>query len=167
MRRRLGASRGKRIGSVAALLVITLASCGGSARMVLLPPAENVAPGHDSPQAAVAGFMSGFAKNDVNAICEYVAPAQTAVCKQTVAQSGGYTLTPWRLGYSMVRGNKAIVVVVAEKMCAAKACISNADVRKGLPPNQRNFEHAFEATVFPLPANSLVRLRGKWYVALA
>ncbi len=112
--------------------------------------------------------MEGFANNDPAAICEYVVPAQRPVCN--VMAKAHYSVTNWRLGNSLVRGHEAIVVVLADKFCAAKLCVKNPDQNRGLPrkhDNSQSFDHAFDSTVAPLPANSVVRLKGKWYVALA
>ena len=112
--------------------------------------------------------MTGFANNDAAAICEYVVPSQRAVC--SVMAKAHYSVSPWRLGNSLVRGHEAIVVVVADKFCASTLCVKNPDPNRGLPHNRdshQGFDHAFDATVAPLPANSVVRLNGKWYVALA
>jgi hypothetical protein len=66
----------------------------------------------------------------------------------------------------MVRGKEAIVVVVADKWCGGKACVSNHDPNKGLPSQTRGFGHAFDATSNALPAVAVVQISGKWYVAL-
>jgi hypothetical protein len=67
----------------------------------------------------------------------------------------------------MIRNNEAIVVVTADKWCAAKTCLGNTDPNKGLPKHPRGFESAFAATSNAVPAVSVVRVDGKWYVALA
>lgn len=146
---------------------VAIASCGGgSPRTVLVPaPQQQPAAGHDTPQAAVAGYMTGYQKRDDKMICDYVAPPQVGLCNFLV---GGvtYSLTPWRIGNSMVRGKEAIVVVVADKWCGGKACVRNNDPNKGLPQHPRGFEHAFDTASNALPAVAVVRVKGKWYVAL-
>jgi hypothetical protein len=152
---------------VIASAAVAIASCGGgSPRTELVPaPQQQPAAGHDSPQAAAAGYMTGYLKGDDKMICEYVAPPQAGLCKFLV---GGavYSLTPFRIGNSMVRDKEAIVVVVADKWCGGKACVQNQDPNKGLPRLPRGFEHAFDATSNALPAVAVVKINGQWYVAL-
>jgi len=146
---------------------VAIGSCGGSTpRTVSVPaPQQQPAPGHDSPQAAAAGYMTGYRKADDKMICEYVAPSQVGLCNYLV---GGvtYSLTPLRIGSSMVRGKEAIVVVVADSWCAGKVCFHNQDPTKGLPRQARGFDHAFDAASNALPALAVVQVNGKWYVAL-
>jgi hypothetical protein len=146
---------------------LAMASCGGGSPSAVLVPApqQQPAPGYDSPQAAVAGYLTGYTKKNGNMICSYVAPVQDGVCRFLVAGTP-YPLV-WRIGNSMVRGKEAIVVVLSDKWCAAGTCIRNTDASKGLPSNPRGFERAFDATRNLLPALSVVRVDGKWYVALA
>jgi hypothetical protein len=160
--------KGRRSGALVIIsLAAALASCGGSPRTTFVSaPQQTVTPGHDSPQAAVAGYMAGYVDKDEKAVCEYVAPPQAGLCKFLV---GGtvYSLSPWRIGNSMIRKDEAIVVVIADKWCAAKVCVSNNDPNKGLPPRSGGFGAAFAATSNAVPSVSVVRVDGKWYVALA
>jgi hypothetical protein len=146
---------------------VAIGSCGGaSPRTVLVPaPQQQPAPGHGSPQAAAAGYMTGYLKRDDKMICGYVAPPQVGLCNFLVG-GATYSLTPWRIGNSMVRGKEAIVVVVADSWCAGKVCIHNHDPNKGLPRQSQGFEHAFDATSNALPAVAVVQISGQWYVAL-
>jgi hypothetical protein len=146
---------------------VAIGACGGSSpRTVSVPaPQQQPAPGYDSPQAAATGYMTGYRKADDKMICKYVVPRQAGLCDFLV---GGavYSLTPFRIGNSMVRGKEAIVVVVADKWCGGKACVHNQDPTKGLPRQAQGFEHAFDATSNALPAVAVVQVDGKWYVAL-
>jgi hypothetical protein len=156
------------LASVAALC----ASCGGGSATVSVPaPQQAVAPGYDSPQAAVAGYLTGYSDNDRKKICAYVAPPQEEYCNflfgPSLDKSLDNSLTTWRLGDSLVRGNEAVVVVIADKWCIAKVCVANKDPKKGLPRTNRGFERAFDKTTNWLPAVSVVQVEGKWYVALA
>jgi len=146
---------------------VAIASCGGGTpRTVLVPaPQQQPAPGHGSPQAAAAGYMTGYQKADDKMVCAYVVPPQVKLCNFLVGAST-YSLTPWRIGNSMVRGKEAIVVVVADSWCGGKACVQNHDPNKGLPLQTRGFERAFDATSNALPAVAVVKVNGQWYVAL-
>ena len=152
---------------VIASAAVAIAACGGgSPRVEFVPaPQQQPAPGHGSPQAAAAGYMTGYRNADDKMICAYVAPAQVGLCKFLV---GGtvYSLTPWRIGNSAVRGKEAIVVVVAASWCAGKVCVHNQDPTKGLPRQARGFEHAFDVTTNALPAVAVVQVDGQWYIAL-
>jgi hypothetical protein len=157
----------RKAAAVAASTVVLLASCGGSPRTVSVPaPQGTVAPGYDSPQAAVAGYLAGHRSNDAKKACAYVAPPQTGFCN-FLAGGPKESLSAWRLGNAAVRGNEAIVVVMSDAWCFNKLCFHNNDPNNGLPKHARGFETAFDKTSNSLPAVSVVRVNGKWYVALA
>jgi len=155
------------IGFIASAVVL-VASCGGSPRTVSVSaPQGAVAPGYDTPQAAVAGYLTGHRNNDPKQICAYVAPPQATFCDFIVGTAPKESLKPWRLGNAAVRGDRAIVVVMTDRWCIGKLCLGNNDPNRGLPPPNRRFDHAFDKTSNSLPAVSVVRVKGKWYVALA
>jgi hypothetical protein len=111
--------------------------------------------------------MSGYTNNDGKQICQYVAPAQAGLCQFLLGDAPDNKLTPWRIGNSAVRRNEAVVTVLADKWCVKKLCLHNDDPNNGLPNANKDFPHAFEKTSNSLPALSVVRVDGKWYVALA
>jgi hypothetical protein len=151
-----------------AFVTVAFAACGGGTPTVALPaPQQTVAPGYDSPSAAVAGYVTGYDNSDSQQICAYVAPLQHEYCDFLFGNALRSSVTGWQLGNSLVRGDKAIVVVTADKWCIAKVCVGNRDPKKGLPNKNRGFENAFDKTTNWLPAVSVVELKGKWYVALA
>jgi hypothetical protein len=153
---------------LAASIAVVVASCGNAPRTVAVPaPQQRVANGHDSPQAAVAGYLTGYGSNDPNVICDYVAPSQAESCRSLLGDAPHNSVEQWRIGDSLVRGNEAIVVVLSDRWCIAKICLGNDDPGKGLPRDEKDFERAFDSTSNWLPAVSVVRLHGKWYVALA
>jgi hypothetical protein len=168
----MGCSRKLRQSGGAALLLLALtaalASCANSPRSVSVPaPNQPVAPGHDSPQAAVAGYVKGYENNKAKDICAYVAPPQAGYCSFLIGAKPRNSLTNWRIGNSRVRGDEAIVAVLTDKWCIAKICTGNSDPNQGLPQGNQGFEKAFDKTSNWLPAVSVVRVDGKWYVALA
>jgi len=145
-----------------------LASCGGSKPTVSAPaPQNDVAPGYDSPQSAVAGYLSGWVRKDTATICSYVAPPQKGYCAYLVGGPTKYSLASWRIGDAMIRGDEAIVVIMSDSWCVAKFCFKNTDPRNGLPSTSAGFAHAFEKTSTGVPAVAVVRVHAKWYVALA
>jgi hypothetical protein len=160
--------RSKRL-LLVAFVAVALASCGSSApRAVLVPaPSQLPPPGHDSPQAAVAGYMAGYDTHDAPLVCSYVAPGQQGLCSFLVGSVASYSLANWRLGNSVVRGNEAIVTILADKWCAGRACTHNDDPNKGLPPHPAGFGHAFDVTPNAVPTVSVEKIKGKWYIALA
>jgi hypothetical protein len=81
--------------------------------------------------------------------------------------SATYSISQWSLGNSVVRGNEAIVAILADKWCAGTECIHNGDANKGLPQDPKGFEHAFDTTATAVPVVSVVNINNKWYVALA
>jgi hypothetical protein len=76
-------------------------------------------------------------------------------------------LKNWSIGQSMIRGNEAIVVVMSNAWCLGKVCYNNSDPGRGLPKKAKTFENAFYKTTPVLPALGVVRVKDKWYVALA
>jgi hypothetical protein len=151
-----------------AVAALFLAACGsGSPRTVSVPAPDPLpSPSHESPQAAVAGYMTGYVQNNGEMVCEYVAPSQRSLCKHFVS-SATYSVSEWSLGNSVVRGNEAIVAILADKWCAGPACIHNTDANKGLPQDGHGFERAFDSTANAVPVVSVVDISDKWYVALA
>jgi hypothetical protein len=107
-------------------------------------------------------------------VCDYVVPTQRGLCQQQ-AWVSTVSADPWTIGNSLVRGGRAIVVVVTNAFCVktilgtvrTNYCLRNGDPNAGLPADTSHFWGAFDATFWPVPANSLVRLKGKWYIALA
>jgi hypothetical protein len=168
MRRTRAISRPTTAALLVASIAFAVASCGTPAHTVAVPMSkQQVANGHDSPQAAVAGYLTGYTSNDPSVICAYVVPVQEKSCLSLLGDAPHNSVTSWRIGNSLVRGNEAIVVVLSDRWCIAKICLGNSDPGKGLPRHEKDFEHAFDSTSNWLPAVSVVRVHGKWYVALA
>jgi hypothetical protein len=160
--------RSKRL-LLVAFVAVAVASCGSSdPRAVLVRPTQQQpSPGHDTPGAAVSGYMAGYDTHDAPMVCEYVAPGQRGLCGFLVGTGQKYSIANWRLGNSVVRGNEAIVTILADKWCAGRACTNNSDPNKGLPAHTAGFGHAFDVTPNAVPTVSVEKIKGKWYVVLA
>ena len=130
---------------------------------VSLPSAP--APGHDSPRAAVAGFLQGLSGGDPFKACEYLDPDQQGNCLSgfdgTQVVSGG-----WSVGDQLVRHHSALVVGLFAHFCIADQCQTNTDPRAGLDTAAADFEGSYERAQEPAksPVVACVLSGGKWYV---
>ncbi len=154
-----------RLGAGAILVVVlavSVGACGGASHA---SSTRSFVPGQDSPEAAVAGFMTSIAKNEGSQACAYALPAQVSVCTQFVTTTA-VSVAQWSFGNSFVYGDQALVTLVADKFCAGGSCMSNSDPNKGLPHAQNDFPAAFGQAQgnSSSPAVPCVRINGQWYL---
>ena len=153
---------------VAAATVLSAAGCRthtsvSQSETVRLPEAPAV--GHDSPRAAVAGFLQGLAAGDPFRACDYVDPDQQGNCLSgfngTQSISG-----QWSVGEQVIRHHSALVVGLFDHFCVESECETNTDPRAGLATAADDFANAFEHAQ-QLGKNVVVACvwsDGKWYV---
>jgi hypothetical protein len=115
---------GLRLGVVTAAAALALAGCSsgssappwaaalGAGTTVTSP--QSTAPGHDSPGAAVQGYVANFfGTKDVAAACDYVDPGAQGECKSSITQVPSSTQRPYAqhagLGYVATDGTQALV----------------------------------------------------------
>ena len=150
-----------------AFVAMSLASCSSGPRTVVVKaPRLQPGPNHDTPQAAVAGYLTGQSLRDAKMVCDYVAPSQNHLCNYLNAHPK-YSLGNWSIGNSVVRGNEAIVSVLSDRWCIFIKCIKNDDPNTGLPQNAHDFTRAFDITPNAVPVVSVEKIKGQWYVVLA
>jgi hypothetical protein len=150
-----------------AFAAVSLASCGGGPSTVVVPaPRLQPGPSHETPQAAVAGYLTGYELYNVGMVCTYVAPKQLPLC-QYLVDHGRFYLGNWSIGNSVVRGDEAIVAVLSNQWCVASVCLHNSDPNRGLPPDSQHFGRAFDVTPNAVPTVSVEKINGQWYVVLA
>ena len=128
-----------------------------------LPRAPAV--GHDSPRAAVAGFLQYLAVGDPFKICGFVDPDQQGNCLSGFNGSQSVSGS-WSVGKQMVRRHSALVVGLFDHFCVDGQCETNIDPRAGLPRVRSGFVTAFERAQ-QRGKNTVVACvwkNGKWYV---
>lgn len=80
------------------------------ADVVLTAPAA-AAPGHDSPGAAMHGYVNALNSGKPIPACKYYPPSAQAVCRTTMAHvstGSGPTIRDFALGYVAIDGNRAL-----------------------------------------------------------
>src|SRR3954454_21095493 len=95
------------------------------------------------PEDTVTNFVNGLEKHDTTVACASYQKNFRKECVKNLPKDS--TVKGFKVGNSMVDGNKAIVVVVADKLCLADQCLTNHDPNKGLPSSTGGFAKAFKA----------------------
>jgi hypothetical protein len=113
----------------------------------------------------VANFVNGLEKHDTTVAC---ASYQKNVRKQCVENlPKDATVEGFKVGNSMVDGNKALVVILADKLCLGGDCLTNHDPNKGLPSSTDGFAKAYKAAQkggSTDPRVPLVKVGDTWYI---
>ncbi len=151
------------LGAVLAAGVV-LGACGGGTGSL------SAAPGHDSPQAVLAGFIQAIKGKNLQSLCQYVAPASQSQCRSSLGavKSGSITVEGASIGNVSRQGNRALVVLIADKYCAGGKCYSNHDPNAGLPRGSETFNAAWskaQTGTSQDPAAPVQMVNGKWYLA--
>jgi hypothetical protein len=160
----------RRGGIVVALLgLVTIASCSSGGGVL-----GGSTPGHSSPKAAVAGYLSGLAAGG-SGLCPYVDPSDQADCSSELAQVHTGITGTYAIGNDVVQGTEAIVTLTGSVCISFSAastetssCAHNSNSSAGLPTSSAAFEQAFEtaeqgnADSSTLPC---VEIGGSWYVS--
>ena len=126
-----------------------------------------VAPGHESPAAAFAGWLDAAAVGRTAAACTYALPSQQQTCPRTMA-SVATTLPqgPIHVGDTYVQRNEALVSLVGT-ICTNDDCRSNSNRRLGLPGNDAGFAGAYlQAVNTDILTEGCQKVGGRWYVDL-
>jgi hypothetical protein len=122
-----------------------------------------ISPGHDSPEAAVVGLISGLKQSNAQVPCSFVIPPEQSLCLSRLPR---VKVKGFQLGHTAVSGNRALVTLIVDKLCAESECFTNHDPDAGLPNGTTTFQHAFHQTLRSAsdPATACVRMNGRWYV---
>lgn len=123
------------------------------------------APGHDSPRAAVAGFLHGLVSGDPMQACDYVDPDQQGNCLTGFGEAPP-TSGQWSVGAQLVRHHSALVVGLFEHFCIGSQCQTNTDPNAGLAAATNDFDAAYEQAQQPGKTAdvAVVWTQGKWYI---
>jgi hypothetical protein len=138
-------------------------------------PPQSAAPGHESPGAAVQGYVAAFFNKDLAAACDYAEPSVQSACKTDVAKiPSGTTLPSMQneaLGYVATHGTQALVGITGS-ICtpgATPACTTNSDpaaIFSSGKPFATQWSQAQAAAAKSSNAYSLlpcIQVGGQWY----
>jgi hypothetical protein len=146
-----------------ALAALTGCHSNATASRVSFPAAP--APGHNSPRAAVAGFLHGIASVDPGSSCDYVEPDSQGNCLEAFGDIEPATGT-WSVGKAVTQHNSAIVVGLFSRFCINTECRTNENPRAGLP-SSADFDSAYTTAQGASPTTIACRFRhGKWYLVI-
>lgn len=142
---------------------IVLAGCSGSSNSSQSTTTSPLpAPGHGSPQAAVAGFSAGTKAHDLSVACQYVVPMSQSQCVKQTSLSATGSLS---LGHTTIQGDQAIVTLVTAHYCVQGSCHSNSNAMAGQPTGSTSFNEAFQKAASTGGAGQpCQRVNGLWYV---
>lgn len=139
---------------------------------------EQVAPGHGSPGAALAGLLAALSSKDPAASCDYIYatyPASLARCRAELGQIPRNQM-PYsesvKIGYVAIDGTRALVGVTGT-ICSPGStpeCVTNADPAR-IFSTRESFATLWARTVNSSSANTYsllpcVEVGGRWYVGL-
>jgi hypothetical protein len=145
------------------------------ADVVLTAPAA-AAPGHDSPGAAMHGYVSALNAGRLIQTCKYYPPSAQAICRTTMGDvhtGSSPTIRDFALGFVAVDGNRALVGVTGT-FCVphqTPACTSNHDpaaIFSAAKPFPRLWAESVAADISPTTNRyslaPCVKIGTKWYV---
>ncbi len=162
-----------RSAAIALLVGVAVGACARNSPVQTLPSPEpsasptpkQISPGHDSPRAAVVGLISGLAGSNEQIACGYVVPVQQQLCRTALPFIG---VEGFRLGHTVVNGDRALVTLIVDSFCIGDACFSNQDPDAGLPMGTTGFGAAFRRTLDTGsdPATACRKVDGNWFVQI-
>jgi hypothetical protein len=132
-------------------------------------PLTGVAPGHATPEAAVAGVIQYEQSGQVAQSCQYVEPAVQSSCAQAATQVSAPPITSVRvtIAWAVISGRYALVEVTGQTCTSATACLRNSNPDYNMPVGG-NFMTIYNKqlntigdTLSPVPC---IRVNNLWYV---
>jgi hypothetical protein len=136
----------------------------------------NIEPGHDTPQDAADGLISGELAKNFKLACSYVEPSSQATCTTGYSQSSPTFTGNYKIVGAVISGTEALVELTG-RVCTVGdggGCNSNSDPSAGMPKGSLTFAQAYHNTADPqsnAAYNSMspapcVLINKKWYVAV-
>ena len=127
----------------------------------------SIAPGHATPEEAVAGFVRADFSGNTTVACSYFEPAVQSACKgaHITAPTGHLSVVG-----VVTSGNQALVEVTGQVCQSGNGCQTNNDASTGMPNGSLSFTQAYNKVltgiangggVSPVPC---IEVNGKWYV---
>lgn len=165
---------------VPALAAVFLASaCGGKSNSdsaqtsqpsqgtAAAAQASVIAPGHGTPEDAVAGLIQAELADNSSLVCSYLVPSSQATCDQQAQQQPlpAFTGNPTVAG-GITSASEALVSVTGSICVAGGACAGNSDPGQGMPDVGVTFAQAYEQALessgsfSPIPC---IEENGMWY----
>lgn len=164
---------------VPALAAVFLASaCGGKSNGDSALPSQPsqdaaaaqasvIAPGHGTPEDAVAGLIQAELADNSTLVCSYLVPSSQATCDQQAQQQPlpAFTGNPTVAG-GITSASEALVSVTGNICVAGGACAGNSDPGQGMPDVGVTFAQAYEQALSnggsfsPVPC---IEENGMWY----
>lgn len=135
-----------------------------------------IKPGHDTPQDAADGLISGELAKNFKLACSYVEPSYRSTCTTAYSQSSPTFTGNYKIVGAVISGTEALVELTG-RVCTAGdggGCNSNSDPSAGMPKGSLTFAQAYHNTADPQSNandNSMspapcVLINKKWYVAV-
>lgn len=130
-------------------------------------PSGSVVPGHDTPEAAAAGYLTAIYAGNHADLCTYLAPSAQADCASAVPQASPHPYTGSFVIHGSVIVNGKALVEVTGKECTSGGCMSNTDPANGMPGGSVTFQQAYDAAIVNGGFSPVicVKVSGKWYIA--
>lgn len=164
---------------VPAFAVVFLASaCGkastGDSAQTSQPPqgvaaaqASVIAPGHATPEDAVAGLIQAELADNSSLVCSYLVPSSQPTCDQQAQQQPlpAFTGNPTVAG-GIISASEALVSVTGSICVSGGACAGNNDPGLGMPDVGETFAQAYgqalssSGSFSPVPC---IEENGMWY----
>jgi hypothetical protein len=146
----------------------------GPGTTVTLP--RSVTPGHDSPGAAVLGYVNSLTDKDPKAACGYAEPSEQSACASSFAQASKDQLPYGRnmvIGYVATHGTQALVGITGT-LCSPGSkpeCATNTNPAAVLSSGKSFASLWSQAQSSSSSSNSYapapcVEVSGKWYLGV-
>ena len=114
--------------------------------------------------ATVEGFVKAVQQHDTKAACSHYQPSVQAQCEKNLPKDS--QVTGFKVGDSIVDGDRAIVVIEADKLCLGGTCLTNHDAHKDLP-SKSGFDAAYKKVQSGSntdPRVPCIKVNGTWYI---
>jgi hypothetical protein len=129
--------------------------------------ASVIAPGHATPEDAVAGLIQAELADNSSLVCSYLIPSSQSACDQQAQQQPlpPFTGNPTVVG-DIISASQALVSVTGSICESGGACAGNDDPALGMPDVQETFAQAYEQALSssgsfsPIPC---IEENGMWY----
>ncbi len=165
-----GAAAGSAATPVAVSPPPSWAAALGSHITIFAPPTAG--PAADTPAAAVAGYVHQLAAPNPAGACLYWIPTSQADCQSDMSDTTEVSISysSFRIGYTAVYSDVALVVLMFTHLCQAKSCVPDNTNPAALLDSGKSFDDLWTLAMKPGGANSellpCIQGDGVWYIDL-
>lgn len=147
------------IGTVACFLVTACGSSGAASSTGTPTPSPSIS----SPDKVVVAVVNDLATGNYADICRHILRSPSQPCHTGSANS--WKVSGFKVGNSSVQGDRALVVVTADRVCVLGTCAANHNPNLGLPHGSTTFDQAWLRSTSGLAffTGAVQRVRGVWY----